>query len=61
LGGEKAPEQRQMIDYEKELRILSKFMGYNIRKQDITVMEYCSILNAYIENAEAIKKQTENG
>lgn len=61
LGGKKAPEQRQMIDYEKELRILSKFMGYNIRKQDITVMEYCSILNAYIENVEAIKKQTENG
>lgn len=50
-----AIQSRTMIDYEKELRILSKFMGYSIKKDQITTMEFCSILNAYIEHIESRK------
>lgn len=49
-------QSRTMIDYEKELRILSKFMGYSIKKDQVTTMEFCSILNAYIEHIETNNK-----
>lgn len=42
--------QRDRMSYEKELRILSKFMGYGIRKDEISVVEFCSIINTYLES-----------
>ena len=50
------PQARSMVDYEKELRILSKFMGYSIRSHQITTMEFVSILNAYLEYSETLKE-----
>lgn len=42
--------QRDRMSYEKELRVLSKFMGYGIRKDEISVVEFCSIINTYLES-----------
>jgi hypothetical protein len=47
---DREPITRDEMSYEKELRILGRFMGYNIRKEDITVFEFCSIINTYIES-----------
>lgn len=48
-GGEKAPVERTAIDYEKELRIISKYVGYSIKSDQITVFEFISYLNMFIE------------
>lgn len=45
----KAAAVRELADYEKELAILSRFMGYRIRKEELTVLEFCSIANNYLE------------
>jgi len=41
--------KRTVMDYEKELMILSKFQGYRIRKEQTTVTEYAAIVNNYME------------
>lgn len=43
------PVVRTIADYDKELALLSKFMGYQINKRKVTVAEVCAIINAYIE------------
>ncbi len=55
-GTNNAPVKRSLIDFEKELRILSKYMGYSIKKEQITVVEFCSIVNAYVDEMESLKK-----
>lgn len=46
-------EKTDIAEYEKELAILSKFMGYRIDKKVITVTEFTSILNVYLEDIKA--------
>jgi hypothetical protein len=41
--------ERTAMDYQKELAILSRFMGKWIRADEITVFEFCSIVNAYLD------------
>lgn len=41
---------RTLMDYEKEITWLSKFMGYRIKKDEVTVLEYCGIVNTYLES-----------
>jgi hypothetical protein len=43
------PVIRTIADYDKELAVLSKFMGFQINKKKVTVAEVCAIINAYIE------------
>lgn len=43
------PIIRTIADYDKELALLSKFMGYQINKRVVTVSEVCGIINAFIE------------
>jgi hypothetical protein len=54
---EAAPIERTLMDYDKELAILSRFMGKWIRRKKITVWEFCTIVNAYNEYNKANKKQ----
>jgi hypothetical protein len=42
-------ETRTLADYEKEIAILSKFMGQRIVKAEITVKEFAAIVNLYNE------------
>ncbi len=49
-------EMPKAIDYEKELIILSKHMGFRIIKTEITVAEFCAICNVYLDF-----KNQENG
>lgn len=51
-GGDKSPVQRQRMDYEKELRIVSKYVGYRLSAEEISTFEFCSYLNIYIEYVE---------
>lgn len=51
------PVDRTLMDYDKELAILSRFMGKWIRRKKITVWEFCTIVNAYMEYNKANKKQ----
>lgn len=53
-----APVERTLMDYDKELAILSKFMGHWIRRKKITVWEFCSIVNAYNEYIKANKSKS---
>jgi hypothetical protein len=41
--------ERTEMDYQKELAILSRFMGRWIQAEEITVFKFCSIVNAYLE------------
>lgn len=43
-----------LMGYEKEMSILSKFMSFWIKKDEISVIEFCSIVNLYME---ATKKE----
>lgn len=49
------------VRYEKELAILSKFQGYRIKKEEITVLEYCAIINTYLEYIKLQKKEGKHG
>lgn len=42
--------ERTVADYDREIAIVQKFMGTIIRKKDITVAEWCSYFNLYIES-----------
>jgi hypothetical protein len=42
--------QRTYMDYAKEMQILSKFMGYRIDPHVVTVYEFCTIVNLYIDH-----------
>ncbi len=53
------PEEKRMR-YEKEIALLGKFQGFRIVKEKITVLEYCAILNNYIEESNRLKKQMES-
>ncbi len=53
------PEEKRMR-YEKEIAILGKFQGFRIVKEKITVLEYCAILNNYIEESNRLKKQMQD-
>lgn len=46
-------ETRQEIDYLKELAILSKFIGHRIKPNEIYVIEFCAIVNTFIEHNKA--------
>lgn len=50
--------ERSYQDFIDELAILSKHQGYALRAKEITVLEYCSVVNAYIRYVEANKKKT---
>lgn len=52
--------ERSYQDFIDELAILSKHQGYALRAKEITVLEYCSIVNSYIAFVEASKKK-QNG
>jgi hypothetical protein len=49
-------EERDRMYYEKELAHLSRFMGYRIIKSDITVYEFCSIVNTYLDSVKQNQK-----
>lgn len=42
-------DSRSMIDYDTELSLLSKFQGYRINKNKITVSEFASIVNNFLD------------
>ena len=44
------------MQYDKELAALSRFMGYRIVKSQITVREFCSIVNLYLDNNKKTEK-----
>jgi hypothetical protein len=46
---------RDYKSYFTELAILSKHQGYAIKVKEITVLEYCSIVNSFIAYNEALK------
>lgn len=59
-----APDNEHKIerDYQgfmDELAILSKHQGYAIRAKEITVLEYCAVINAYILWVEANKPKAD--
>lgn len=45
-----AGSQADALQYDKELAILSRFMGYRIDKTLTTVAEYCAAANLYLEH-----------
>lgn len=53
--------ERSYQDFMDELAILSKHQGYALRAKEITVLEYCAVVNAYIRYVEAHKKKQQNG
>lgn len=50
---------RTRADYEKELWILSKFQGYRIIPAEITVLQYCMIVNLYIDEYRRKKSEAD--
>jgi hypothetical protein len=50
--------KRDHMSYQKEIAMLSKFMGYRINKDEISAYEFCSIVNLYIESN---KRKVNNG
>ncbi len=44
------PSEPTVADYDKELAILSKFVGHRINKFEITTSEFCAYANLYIES-----------
>lgn len=46
-----------LIDYERDIAILSKFMGYRINKKEITVFEFDGIVNYYLETVQKEKQK----
>lgn len=61
-GGETEEENdKDEMYYEKEIAIISKFMGFRIKKNKITVFEWAGCLNAYIEYHELDSKTKEDG
>lgn len=51
--------ERDYQSYIDELAILSKHQGYALRAKEITVLEYCAVVNAYMAFVDAHKKQQE--
>jgi hypothetical protein len=61
-----APDNEHKVerDYQSfidELAILSKHQGYALRAKEITVLEYCAVINAYMLYVEANRKEAKNG
>lgn len=52
--------ERRFI-YEKELSHLSKFQGFRIIKEKISVLEYCAIVNNYLEEIKIQRKGVKDG
>lgn len=51
---DEAEVDRDEMDYQKELAYLSKFMGKRINPSKITVIEFCAIVNIYLDARRAI-------
>lgn len=49
--------KKDILYYEKELAFLSRFQGSRIDKNKITVLEFCAIVNTFLEEA---KKKNKN-
>lgn len=45
-----SPIQRTLMDFQKDLSVLSRFSGFKLDKNNLFVFEYCAIVNDYIEN-----------
>ncbi len=43
-------DERTIVDYDKELAIISKFVGHRVNKFEITVSEFCAYANLYLEH-----------
>jgi len=48
--------KRDYQSYMRELVMLSRFQGYPLKAKEITVSDYCNIINAFIEYHDALKK-----
>lgn len=55
------PADNSRFRYEKEIAILSKFQGYRIIKEKITVLEYCAVINNYLDYVKTQKKEVPDG
>lgn len=60
-GGEESAITRSMDDYDKELAIISKYIGFDVDKYKITTAKFCSYLNIYLDHIETLKKTADNG
>jgi hypothetical protein len=45
------------VDYEKDIAILSQFMGYRIDKRTTSVTEMCAIMNLFTEHNNLLKQK----
>lgn len=59
-AGNMSDAERRFM-YEKELSHLSKFQGFRIIKEKITVIEYCAIVNNYLEEIKRQKRGVKDG
>lgn len=50
-----------MQEYDKELAVISKYMGFDVDKMKITTAKFCSYLNIYLDHVEQTKKAAEHG
>jgi hypothetical protein len=48
--------ERTMADYDKELAILSKHVGFWIRKNEVTVADVASIVSIYMDYVKSLEK-----
>lgn len=53
--------ERTIPDYDKELAILSKYVGFRLKKTEITVSEFCGYASLYLEEVREQKKRKQNG
>lgn len=61
-GGETdAAITRTMDDYDKELAIISKYIGFDVDKMKITTAKFCAFLNIYLDHIESLEKAAANG
>lgn len=56
---ETAPVERTLMDYDKELAILSRFQHRWLKRKKITVWEFCTIVNAYNDYHQLKRKEDE--
>jgi hypothetical protein len=49
--------ERSYQDFLNELAVLSEHQGYALRPKEITVAEYCAVVNSFIRKVEAYKKK----
>jgi hypothetical protein len=56
LSPDEKENVREYADYITEVAILSKYQGYSIKTKEVTVLEYCCIVNSFIAHQEALKK-----